>query len=161
MDFLLLKTIAIVLNSTRLVPLHRSSYVGQMISCVTRWRRSLPRCLCVVKRVLESKSCESQVGVLSAALSIYLENYATSMVESTLKPVLVHKLLLWVFFLVCEAPPVFLRRAPGTARCAGLQSLLVIPNTLAVNAAQDSESSCKIKSFSWAQVNPGRKNLKW
>lgn len=44
--------------------------------------RSLHDALCVVKRVLESKSVVPGGGAVEAALSIYLENYATSMVSS-------------------------------------------------------------------------------
>uniref|UniRef100_A0AAY4BQQ9 T-complex protein 1 subunit alpha n=1 Tax=Denticeps clupeoides TaxID=299321 RepID=A0AAY4BQQ9_9TELE len=44
--------------------------------------RSLHDALCVVKRVLESKSVVPGGGAVEAALSIYLENYATSMVRS-------------------------------------------------------------------------------
>lgn len=43
--------------------------------------RSLHDALCVVKRVLESKSVVPGGGAVEAALSIYLENYATSMVR--------------------------------------------------------------------------------
>lgn len=45
--------------------------------------RSLHDALCVVKRVLESKSVVPGGGAVEAALSIYLENYATSMVSVT------------------------------------------------------------------------------
>lgn len=43
------------------------------------------------------------------------------------------------------------------------RSLLVIPNTLAVNAAQDStDLVAKLRAFhNEAQINPERKNLKW
>lgn len=44
--------------------------------------RSLHDALCVVKRVLESKSVVPGGGAVEAALSIYLENYATSMVRT-------------------------------------------------------------------------------
>lgn len=43
--------------------------------------RSVHDALCVVKRVLESKSVVPGGGAVEAALSIYLENYATSMVR--------------------------------------------------------------------------------
>uniref|UniRef100_A0A2K6AJM0 T-complex protein 1 subunit alpha n=1 Tax=Mandrillus leucophaeus TaxID=9568 RepID=A0A2K6AJM0_MANLE len=81
--------------------------------------------VCVVKRVFESKSVVPGRGAVEAALSIYLENYATSM---------------------------------GVCR-----SLLVIPYTLVVNAAQDStDLVAKLRAFrNEAQVNPERKNLKW
>jgi len=42
--------------------------------------------LCVVKRVLESKSVVPGGGAVEAALSIYLENYATSMVSPPFLP---------------------------------------------------------------------------
>ncbi|KAI1240926.1 hypothetical protein IHE44_0009376 [Lamprotornis superbus] len=70
--------------------------------------RSIHDALCVVKRVLESKSVVPGGGAVEAALSIYLENYATSMGS---------------------------REQLAIAEFA--RSLLVIPNTLAVNAAQD------------------------
>lgn len=43
------------------------------------------------------------------------------------------------------------------------RSLLIIPKTLAVNAAQDStDLVAKLRAFhNEAQVNPDRKNLKW
>ncbi|XP_004636643.1 T-complex protein 1 subunit alpha [Octodon degus] len=96
--------------------------------------RSLHDALCVVKRVLESKSVVPGGGAVEAALSIYLENYATSMGS---------------------------REQLAIAEFAG--SLLVIPNTLAVNAAQDStDLVAKLRAFhNEAQVNPECKNLKW
>uniref|UniRef100_A0A2I2YPB7 T-complex protein 1 subunit alpha n=1 Tax=Gorilla gorilla gorilla TaxID=9595 RepID=A0A2I2YPB7_GORGO len=96
--------------------------------------RSLHDALCVVKRVLESKSMVPGGGAVEAALSIYLENYATSMGSQ-------EELAIAEF----------------------ARSLLVIPNTLAVNAAQDStDLVTKFRAFhSDAQVNPERKNLKW
>uniref|UniRef100_A0A8D1UUB1 T-complex protein 1 subunit alpha n=1 Tax=Sus scrofa TaxID=9823 RepID=A0A8D1UUB1_PIG len=45
--------------------------------------RSLHDALCVVRRVLESKSVVPGGGAVEAALSIYLENYATSMVRTS------------------------------------------------------------------------------
>merc|ERR1711874_60866 len=65
--------------------------------------------LCVVKRVLESKSVVVGGGCVEAALSIYLENFATSLSS---------------------------REQLAIADFA--KSLLVIPKTLAVNAAKDS-----------------------
>ncbi|TTI46077.1 T-complex protein 1 subunit alpha [Bagarius yarrelli] len=95
--------------------------------------RSLHDALCVVKRVLESKSVVPGGGAVEAALSIYLENYATSMGS---------------------------REQLAIAEFA--RSLLVIPKTLAVNAAQDStDLVAKLRAFhNEAQVNPERKNLK-
>ncbi|KAM4695129.1 T-complex protein 1 subunit alpha [Discoglossus pictus] len=96
--------------------------------------RSIHDALCVVKRVLESKSVVPGGGAVEAALSIYLENYATSMGS---------------------------REQLAIAEFA--RALLVIPKTLAVNAAQDStDLVAKLRAFhNEAQVNPERKNLKW
>ncbi|CAI9545126.1 unnamed protein product [Staurois parvus] len=96
--------------------------------------RSVHDALCVVKRVLESKSVVPGGGAVEAALSIYLENYATSMGS---------------------------REQLAIAEFA--RALLVIPKTLAVNAAQDSiDLVAKLRAFhNEAQVNPERKNLKW
>merc|ERR1712035_249791 len=96
--------------------------------------RSVHDALCVVKRVLESKSVVVGGGCVEAALSIYLENFATSMGS---------------------------REQLAIAEFA--RSLLVIPKTLAVNAAQDStDLVAKLRAFhNEAQVNPERKNLKW
>ena len=46
--------------------------------------RSLHDALCVVKRVLDSKKVVPGGGAVEAALSIYLENFATSLVSSNL-----------------------------------------------------------------------------
>ena len=43
--------------------------------------RSIHDALCVVRRVLESKSVVIGGGAVEAALSIYLENFATSLVS--------------------------------------------------------------------------------
>lgn len=48
---------------------------------VDEMERSLHDALCVVKRVLESKTVVPGGGAIEAALSIYLENFATSMVS--------------------------------------------------------------------------------
>merc|ERR1712241_744714 len=71
--------------------------------------RSVHDALCVVKRVMESKSVVVGGGCVEAALSIYLENFATSLSS---------------------------REQLAIADFA--KSLLVIPKTLAVNAAKDS-----------------------
>ncbi|KAL4669279.1 hypothetical protein H8959_007833 [Pygathrix nigripes] len=95
---------------------------------------SLHDALCVVKIVLESKSMVPGRDAVEVALSIYLENYATSMGS-------------WEQIATAE----FAR------------SLLVIPNTLAVNAAQDStDLDAKLRaSHNETQVNSECKNLKW
>lgn len=70
--------------------------------------RSVHDALCVVKRVKESRSLVAGGGSVEAALSIYLENFATTISS---------------------------REQLAIADFA--KSLLVIPKTLAVNAAQD------------------------
>lgn len=70
--------------------------------------RSVHDALCVVKRVLESSSIVCGGGAVEAALSVYLESFATSLSSR-------EQLAIGSF----------------------AQSLLVIPNTLAVNAAKD------------------------
>jgi len=71
--------------------------------------RSVHDALCVIKRVMESKSVVVGGGCVEAALSIYLENFATSLSS---------------------------REQLAIADFA--KSLLVIPKTLSVNAAKDS-----------------------
>ena len=71
--------------------------------------RAIHDALCVVKRVLESKKLVVGGGAVEAALSIYLENFATTLSS---------------------------REQLAIAEFA--RSLLVIPKTLAVNAAKDS-----------------------
>jgi T-complex protein 1 subunit alpha len=48
--------------------------------------RSMHDALCVVRRVLESKSVVAGGGSVEAALSIYLENFATSVVRKKSNP---------------------------------------------------------------------------
>ena len=48
---------------------------------VDEMERSMHDALCVVRRVLESKSVVPGGGAVEAALSIYLENFATSLVS--------------------------------------------------------------------------------
>merc|ERR1712106_424292 len=81
--------------------------------------RSIHDALCVVKRVLESKSVVVGGGCVEAALSIYLENFATSLSS---------------------------REQLAIADFA--KSLLVIPKTLAVNAAKDaSDLVAKLRAY--------------
>lgn len=124
--------------------------------------RSLHDALCVVKRVLESKCVVPGGGAVEAALSIYLENYATSMVR-------------WMSVQLLGTMNLkSVKRSNHTVFCFKgsreqlaiaefARSLLVIPKTLAVNAAQDStDLVAKLRAFhNEAQVNPERKNLKW
>ena len=47
--------------------------------------RSVHDALCVVKRVMESKSLVPGGGAVETALSIYLENFATSLVRRRIR----------------------------------------------------------------------------
>lgn len=96
--------------------------------------RSVHDALCVVKRVLESKSLVPGGGAVEAALSIFLENYATSVASR-------EQLAIGEF----------------------AKALLVIPKTLSVNAAQDcTDLVAKLRAFhNESQSNPERRNLKW
>uniref|UniRef100_A0A646QDL5 T-complex protein 1 subunit alpha n=1 Tax=Hemiscolopendra marginata TaxID=943146 RepID=A0A646QDL5_9MYRI len=101
---------------------------------VDEMERSIHDALCVVKRVLESKSVVPGGGAVEAALSIYLENFATSLSS---------------------------REQLAIAEYA--KSLLVIPKTLAVNAAQDaSDLVAKLRAYhNTSQTNLDHANLKW
>jgi T-complex protein 1 subunit alpha len=96
--------------------------------------RAVHDALCVVKRVLESKTVVPGGGAVEAALSIYLENYATSLSS---------------------------REQLAIAEFA--KALLVIPKTLAVNAACDAtELVAKLRAFHNAsQTDEAKAKLKW
>lgn len=96
--------------------------------------RSIHDALSVVKRVLESKSLVAGGGAVEAALSIYLENFATTLNS---------------------------REQLAIAEFA--RSLLVIPKTLAVNAAQDStDLVAKLRAYhNSSQTKKDKVDLKW
>lgn len=96
--------------------------------------RSIHDALCVVKRVLESKSTVPGGGAVEAALSIYLENFATSLAS---------------------------REQIAIAEFAN--SLLVIPKCLTVNAAKDSaDLVAKLRAYHNAsQTQADKAHLKW
>lgn len=96
--------------------------------------RSIHDALCVVKRVLEGKKVVAGGGCVEAALSIYLENFATSLSS---------------------------REQLAIAEFA--KSLLVIPKTLAVNAAKDAtDLVAKLRAYHNAsQTKVDLDNLKW
>ncbi|KAL1920245.1 uncharacterized protein VTP21DRAFT_1391 [Calcarisporiella thermophila] len=99
--------------------------------------RSLHDALCVVKRTLESGSVVPGGGAVETALSIYLENFATTLGS---------------------------REQLAIAEFAN--ALLVIPKTLAVNAAKDStDLVAKLRAYHNAAQNAGvneaKKALKW
>jgi T-complex protein 1 subunit alpha len=96
--------------------------------------RSVHDALCVVKRVLESKLVVPGGGAVEAALSIYLENFASSLSS---------------------------REQLAIAEFAN--SLLVIPKQLTVNAAHDStELVAKLRAFhNTAQTKQDMRDLRW
>merc|ERR1712200_124766 len=96
--------------------------------------RSVHDALCVVKRVLESKTLVVGGGAVEVALSIYLENFATSLSS---------------------------REQLAIAEFA--RSLLVIPKTLTVNAAKDAtDLVSKLRSYHHvAQSKQDQQHLKW
>ncbi|EDW24566.1 GL23334 [Drosophila persimilis] len=96
--------------------------------------RSVHDALCVVKRVLESKKVVAGGGCVEAALSIYLENFATSIAS---------------------------REQLAIAEFA--KSLLVIPKTLSVNAAKDAtDLVAKLRSYhNSSQTKSEHSGLKW
>ncbi|XP_061400676.1 T-complex protein 1 subunit alpha [Musca vetustissima] len=96
--------------------------------------RSIHDSLCVVKRVLESKKVVAGGGCVEAALSIYLENFATSLSS---------------------------REQLAIAEFA--KSLLVIPKTLAVNAAKDAtDLVAKLRAYhNSSQTKAEHADLKW
>ncbi|CAF1146833.1 unnamed protein product, partial [Didymodactylos carnosus] len=96
--------------------------------------RSVHDALCVVKRVLESKQIVPGGGCCETALSIYLENFATTVSS---------------------------REQLAIAEFA--TALLSIPKSLAVNAAQDAtELVAKLRSYHNAsQTQKDKDQLKW
>lgn len=99
--------------------------------------RSIYDCLCAVKRTLESNAVVPGGGSVESALSIYLENFATTLGS---------------------------REQLAIAEFAN--SLLIIPKTLAVNAGKDStELVAKLRAFhNTAQSNDAdekKRQLKW
>ncbi|KAL1123631.1 hypothetical protein AAG570_002707 [Ranatra chinensis] len=96
--------------------------------------RSIHDALCAIRRVLESKTVVAGGGAVEAALSIYLENFATSLSS---------------------------REQLAIAEFA--RSLLVIPKTLAVNAAQDStDLVAKLRAYhNSSQTKKDHAHLKW
>jgi len=96
--------------------------------------RSIHDCLCAVKRTLESNAVVPGGGCVETALSIYLENFATTLGS---------------------------REQLAIAEYAN--AMLVIPKTLAVNAAKDStDLVAKLRAYHNASQNDtAKKDLKW
>ncbi|XP_030245596.1 T-complex protein 1 subunit alpha-like isoform X2 [Drosophila navojoa] len=107
---------------------------GPTDSYCDEMERSVHDALSVVKRVLESKKVVAGGGCIEAALSIYLEGYATSLSSR-------EQLAIMEF----------------------AKSMLVIPKTLAVNAAQDAtELVARLRAFHNSSLNnPTYGHLKW
>mmetsp|Transcript_4376 Transcript_4376/g.6888 ORF Transcript_4376/g.6888 Transcript_4376/m.6888 type:complete len:547 (+) Transcript_4376:27-1667(+) len=96
--------------------------------------RSLHDSMCVVKRVLESKTVVPGGGCVEAALSIYMDSVADTMGSRE-----------------------------QLAVAAFARALLVIPKTLAVNGAHDAtDLVAKLRAYhNAAQTNTNKKNFKW
>lgn len=97
-------------------------------------RSSLHDAMCVVKRVLESGDVVPGGAAVEAALSVHLENYATSVGS---------------------------REQLAIAEFA--EALLVIPKTLAVNAALDAtDLIARLRAFHHkAQTDEAHRDKKW
>jgi T-complex protein 1 subunit alpha len=94
--------------------------------------RSVHDCLCAVKRTLESNAVVPGGGCVEAALSIYLENFATTVAS---------------------------REQLAIAEFAN--TMLVIPKTLAVNAAKDStDLVSKLRAYHNASQEPNASEAK-
>ena len=96
--------------------------------------RSLHDALCAVKRALESASVVPGGGCVESALSIHLENFATSLAS---------------------------REQLAIAEFA--EALLIIPKTLSCNAAQDATDLVSMlrAHHNTSQFKPGKEKLKY
>lgn len=105
--------------------------------------RALHDSLCAIKRTLESGSVVPGGGAVETALSIYLENFATTLVS--------HLWLTSDFSLTLTDTCFILRYQSSREQLAIAEfanALLVIPKTLAVNAAKDStELVAKLRAY--------------
>lgn len=107
---------------------------GANLFMLDEMERAVHDALCVVKRVLESKTIVPGGGAVESALSVYLENFATSLSS---------------------------REQLAIAEFA--RALLVIPKTLAVNAACDAtELVARLRAFhNAAQTDKSKESHKW
>lgn len=106
--------------------------------------RSIHDVLSVIKRTLESGTVVPGGGAVETTLSIYLENFATTLV-SPLSSALCNLLKVITFIQGS-------REQLAIAEFA--QALLIIPKTLAVNAAKDStDLVAKLRSYHNAAQN--------
>jgi T-complex protein 1 subunit alpha len=121
--------------------------------------RSIHDALCVVKRVLESKHVVAGGGCVEAALSIYLENFATSLVSLNFT-----FFLSVSFFIIKYLRTSILQSSREQLAIAEFaRSLLIIPKTLAVNAAQDAtDLVAKLRAYHNSSITkPDLVDLKW
>jgi T-complex protein 1 subunit alpha len=124
----------IIIKGTKAKPAASIILRGANDIYVDEMDRSVHDSLCAVKRVIESKTVVPGGGCVEAALSIYLENFATSLGS---------------------------REQLAIAEFA--QAMLVIPKTLVVNAAKDStELVAKLRAFHNAsQTIEAKRGFKW
>lgn len=124
----------ILIKGTKAKPAASIILRGANDMYVDEMDRSVHDSLCAVKRVIESKNVVPGGGCVEAALSIYLENFATSLGS---------------------------REQLAVAEFA--QAMLVIPKTLIVNAAKDSaELVAKLRAFHNAsQTIEAKRSFKW
>lgn len=107
--------------------------------------RSMHDSLSAVKRTLESGSIVPGGGAVETALHIYLEEFAVTVVRFPPPP---EKQLTFSHFSLIALFPFFQGSREQLAIGEFAQSLLVIPRTLAVNAAKDaSELVAQLRSF--------------
>jgi len=124
----------IIIKGTKAKPAASIILRGANDIYVDEMDRSIHDSLCAVKRVIESKAVVPGGGCVEAALSIYLENFATSLGS---------------------------REQLAIAEFA--QAMLVIPKTLVVNAAKDStDLVAKLRAFHNAsQTIEAKRAFKW
>jgi len=128
----------ILIKGTKVHPAASIILRGANEYMLDEMERSLHDSLCVVKRTLESGSVVPGGGAVETAISIYLENFATTIAS---------------------------REQMAIAEFG--EALLVIPKTLAVNAGKDStDLVSKLRAFHYASqtCDPDdlrTRNLKW
>jgi T-complex protein 1 subunit alpha len=127
-----------VVNSASIVLRGANDYM------LDEMERALHDTLSVIKRTLESGSVVPGGGAVESALSIYLENFATTLVRFSISACMINLLN----YNNLQGS----REQLAIAEFAG--ALLSIPKTLAVNAAKDStELVAKLRSYHNAAQN--------
>lgn len=127
-----------VVNSASIVLRGANDYM------LDEMERSLHDTLSVIKRTLESGSVVPGGGAVESALSIYLENFATTLVGA----------LLFVPVNTYSLTVIIQGSREQLAIAEFASALLSIPKTLAVNAAKDStDLVAKLRSYHNAAQN--------